>query len=295
MSQTQAHSKSARDAHDPAFVFVQELAAELNRGKVELPSIPDILVRVRKVLADEFVSIGQVVRVINSEPALAAQLLRISNSRSMNPSGTANTDLRTAVTRVGFNLVRSAAISFAIQQLKKIEGLKGMEKPLDELWRRSAEVAAMSYVVARRHSTVNPDAALLAGMLHRIGRLYILTRSAQHPALFADNTALAEIVRNWSAPIAKALLENWQMPGEIVTAVSEYEDSEREHAGPADLTDVLTVSSWLVIFKDSPESMELNLQDVRACKRLKMDLPSYQKLLEESRTEVEALRQALGM
>jgi HD-like signal output (HDOD) protein len=294
MPQSPAHSKQ-REAHDPAFVFVQELAAELNRGKVELPSIPDILVRVRKVLADEFVSIGQVVRVLNSEPALAAQLLRISNSRALNPGGVASTDLRTAVTRVGFNLVRSAAISFAIQQMKKIEGLKGLEKPLDELWRRSTEVGAMSYVVARRHSRVNPDAALLAGMLHRVGRLYILTRSASHPGLFADSTALPEIIRNWSAPIAKALLENWAMPAEIVTAVSEFEDSEREHDGPADLTDVLTVSSWLVIFKDSPESMELNLQDVRACARLNLDLSNYQRLLSESETEIEALRQALGM
>jgi HD-like signal output (HDOD) protein len=291
----QAHPKSQSRGNDAAFAFVQDLAGELNGGKVELPSIPDIVVRVRKVLADELVPTEQVVRVVSSEPALAAQLLRISNSRALNPSGKAHSDLRTAVTRLGFNMVRSAAISFAIQQLKKIEGLRGLEKPLDELWRRSAEVGAMSYVVARTHSSVNPDAALLAGMLHRIGRLYVLTRSTRHPELFADAASLNEIIRDWSAPIAKALLENWQMPAEIVTAVSEYEDPEREHAGPADLTDVLTVGSWLVVFKDSPESIELNLQDVRACKRLKMDLAAYQRLISESQSEVEALRQALGM
>jgi len=290
-----AHATPHSDTHDEAFAFVQDLGAELSRGKVDLPSFPDIALRVRQVLADDFVPTEQVVRVINSEPALAAQLLRISNSRTLNSSGKVHTDLRTAVARMGFNLVRSAAIGFAMAQLKKVEGLKGLEQPLEELWQRSAAVAAMSYVVARRHSRVNPDTALLAGMLHGVGRLYVLTRSARHPGLFHDAGSLNEIIRNWSAPIAKALLENWAMPAEIVTAVSEFEDHEREHEGPPDLTDVLTVGSLLAVYRQWPDSIELNLQDVRACARMHMDLPAYEQLIAESDSEFEALRQALGM
>jgi HD-like signal output (HDOD) protein len=282
-------------AHDEAFAFVQELAAELNKGKVDLPSFPDIAMRVRQVLADEQVPTDKVVRVISSEPALAAQLLRIANSRALNGTGKALTDLRTAVARMGFNMVRSAAITFAMAQLKKIDALKGLEKPLEQLWQRSAAVAAMSYVVARRHGSVNPDTALLAGVLHGIGRLYILTRSARHTALFADPASLNEVIRDWSAPIAKALLENWAMPPEIVTAVSEYEDFTREHTGPADLTDVLTVSSLLAVYKQWPESIELNLQDVSACERMRMDMPAYEKLIAECDSEIDTLRQALGI
>jgi HD-like signal output (HDOD) protein len=281
---------------DPAFAFVQDLAAELNRGRVDLPSFPAIALRVREVLADDLVPTEQVVRVINSEPALAAQLLRISNSRALNASGHLHSDLRTAVARMGFNLVRSAAISFAMSQLKKVESLKGLEHPLDQLWQRSAAVAAMCHAVARRHSKINPDKALLAGMLHGFGRLYILTRSARHPQLFADASALNAIIRDWSAPIAKALLENWAMPAEIVTAVSEYEDHDREHEGGPDLTDVLQVSWMLTVFGQWPESLELNLQSVSAaCVRLRMDLAAYQQLMSECESEVEALRQALGM
>jgi|SRR5579864_189192 HD-like signal output (HDOD) protein len=281
--------------HQEAFAFVQELAAELNRGTVDLPSFPDIALRVRQVLADDSVSTEQVVRVINSEPALAAQLLRISNSRPMNSSGRPHTDLRTAVARMGFNMVRSAAIGFAMAQLKRVEGLKGLEQPLDQLWQRSAAVAAMCYVVARRHTRVNADSALLAGMLHGIGKLYILTRSAKHPALFNDQASLNEVIRDWSAPIAKALLENWSMPAEIVTAVSEFEDHGREHDGAVDLTDVLTVSSMLAVFKQWPAEIELNLQDVRACARMHMDMAAYERLISESDTELDALHQALGM
>lgn len=283
------------DHNQAAFAFVQELAEELNRGKIDLPSFPDIALRVRQVLADEGVRTEQVVRVISSEPALAAQLLRIANSRALNVTGKPVTDLRAAVARMGFNLVRSAAIGFAMAQLKKVEALKGLEEPLDQLWQRSAAVAAMSYVVAKRYSQVNPDTALLSGVLHGVGQLYILTHSVRHPQLFADPETLQSIIRDWSAQVAKALLETWGMPAEIVAAVSEFEDHERVHEGPADLVDVLAVSAMLAFFKEWPDSIELNLQEVAPCRRLQMDLTAYEKLIAESESEIEALRQALGM
>ncbi len=278
-----------------AFAFVQALASELSKGKVDLPSFPDIALRVRKVLADEQVSQDQVVRVVGSEPALAARLMQIANSAAINFTGKPITELRTAINRMGHNMVRSAAIAFAMSQLKKVDALKGLEKPLDDLWKSSAAVAAMSHAVAKRFSRVNPDTAMLAGLLQGIGRLYILTRSSQHPALFADTATYNQIVRDWHSPVSKALLENWDMAEEIVLAVSEYEDLERQHTGPVDLTDVLTVGSLLAAFKEHPESLEINMHDVAACKRMSIDRGAYEKLIDESEHEIEALRQALGV
>jgi HD-like signal output (HDOD) protein len=277
-----------------AFAFVQSLAAELSKGKVELPSFPDIALRVRKVLSDENVSQDMVVRVVGSEPALAARLMQIGNSAALNFSGKPITELRTAISRMGFNMVRSAAIAFAMSQLKKQDALKGLEKPLEDLWKRSAAVAAMSHAVARRYSKVNPDTALLAGLLHGIGQLYILTRSAQHPGLFANQAAYAAIVRDWHSAIAKALLENWEMAEEVIEAVSNFEDLERVHSGPVDLTDVVTVGNLLAAFKDHPETIELNMHDVAGCKRMQIDRASYEQLIDESEHEIDTLRQALG-
>ncbi|MBV9914265.1 MAG: HDOD domain-containing protein [Sinobacteraceae bacterium] len=289
LSQTQAGPSDAE-----AFAFVQSLAAELSKGKVELPSFPNIAMRIRKVLGDENVSPDMVVRVVGSEPALAARVMQIGNSAAINFSGKPITELRTAIARMGFNMVRSAAIAFAMSQLKKVDALKGMEKALDQLWKRSASVAAMSYAVARRFSRVNPDTALLAGLLHGIGQLYILTRVSQHRALFADRTAYNAIVRDWHSAIAKALLENWEMTEEVIQAVSNYEDLERGHTGAVDLTDVVTVGYLLASYKDHPESIELNMQDVAACKRMKMDRDSYAQLIQECSQEIETLNQALG-
>ena len=285
--------KSTVDAE--AFAFVQALASELSRGKVDLPSFPDIALRVRKVLGDEEVSQEQVVRVVGSEPALAARLMQIANSAALNFTGKPINDLRTAINRMGHNMVRSAAIAFAMSQLKKVDSLKGLEKPLDDLWKSSAAVAAMTHAVAKRYSKINPDTGMLAGLLHGIGKLYILTRSSKHPALFADQATYNQIVRDWHSPVAKALLENWDMAEEIVTAVSDYEDLVRVHSGPVDLTDVLAVGNLLAAFKEHPESLEINLHDVGACKRMNIDRASYEKLIDESEHEIDALRQALGV
>src|ERR1700748_3319722 len=134
---TAAAPASQPSSNALAFAFVQSLAAELSKGKVDLPSFPDIALRVRQVLADENVTQDQVARVVGSEPALAARLMQIANSAALNFTGKPITELRTAINRMGHNMVRTAAIAFAMSQLKEADSLKGLEKPLDELWMNS--------------------------------------------------------------------------------------------------------------------------------------------------------------
>ena len=105
------------------------------------------------------------------------RLMRIANSASLNRSGKAVTDLRTAINRIGHNMVRSASISFAMAQIRRSNKLVGLEDQLQQLWNESTSVAALSFVLARTCTRVNPDEALLVGMMHGIGKLYVLTRA----------------------------------------------------------------------------------------------------------------------
>jgi HD-like signal output (HDOD) protein len=293
MTATTAQSGSA-NANKAAFEFVQILAQELTAGKVELPSFPDIAIKVRKVLADDDVNLEMVLRVVGSEPTLAARLLQVANSAAVNRTGSPVTDLRKAVQRMGLNMVRSAAMAFAMAQMKKASELKGLEVPLAALWQRCTGVAAMSHVVARRLTKLNPDSALLAGLLHGVGELYILTRASKHPALFSDRPAYEQIVRDWHVSVAQALLENWEISEDIVKAISEFEDLDRGHTGPADLSDVLTVAHLMVSYQEYPESIELNMQGVSARKRMALDGTSYSNIILESSDEIKELQEALG-
>jgi HD-like signal output (HDOD) protein len=278
-----------------AFDFVRTLATELSVGNVDLPSFPEIAVRVRRVLSDPKSSVEQVVRVVGSEPALAARLLRIANSASLNRSGRAVNDLRTAINRIGYNMVRSASISFSMAQIRKSNKLAGLEHHLNDLWQRSSSVAAFAYVLAKKCTKVNPDEAMLTGMMHGIGKLYVFTRVIDHPELFASNTMLNQIIGEWHASIGRAILENWNFSEAMARAVGEQADFSRSEEGPPDLTDVIAVAILMDLHSADAPGLANVLKDLWPAKRLGLDEAKTLAVMQESAAEVSALSEALGI
>jgi len=277
------------------FGFVKALASELSQGQVELPSVPDIVIKLQKILSDENVSNEIVVRVVGSEPMLAGKLMNMANSAALNSSGRKIADLRMAVARVGFNIVRSAALSFAVEQLRRADEYKHLEGALDVLWKDSVQIAALSHVIARRFSSLNGDTALLAGLMHNVGRIYILTRASKHPLLVADQLTYQSIVRDWHTNVSKALLENWKVADEIVEAVGAYEDMDRDQRGPVTLTDVLSLATLLEKSRrGGPDIAAPDEALLKGLKRLQLQLADCHSVIDESAEEIAALKSALG-
>lgn len=285
---------SPSSSEHEAFLFVQALAAELSSGRVELPGFPEIVARIRRLLADESVTADKVARALGAEPVIAARLMRMASSAALNPAGKPVADLRSAIHRVGLNVVRSATLAFAVHQLRQSAPLRGLEKPLELLWRRSVLVASLAYVIARRRSSVSPDSALLAGLLQSIGRLYILTRASRHRSLFADVASYQAIERDWHLGIACALLEHWGIAEEIVQAVRESEDFAREPRGAVSLSDVLVAASVVAVHQSQPDLLDARLKSLRPIARLELDRETCDTLIVESAHELAALREALG-
>jgi HD-like signal output (HDOD) protein len=282
-----------QDSQD-AFAFIRSLASELSAGKVDLPSFPEIAVRVRRILSDPNSSVDQVVRVVGSEPALSARLMRIANSASLNRSGKPVTDLRTAINRIGHNMVRSASISFAMAQIRKSNKLVGLEDQLKQLWNESTSVAALSFVLARSCTRVNPDEALLVGMMHGIGKLYVLTRAVSHPELFTSGGMIEQIVAEWHASIGKAILENWEFPESMAQAVGEQEELARHEPEQADLSDVLAVAILMSRYSPSETDVVQALDGLPSSTRLGLSEARIVTVMRDSALEVKALGTALG-
>jgi|SRR5580704_15051738 HD-like signal output (HDOD) protein len=284
-----------REASTDAFEFVRELASELTTGEIELPSFPEVAAQVQKVLSQDDSDSARVVRVLGAEPLLATRVLSMANAAALNPGGRAIADLRTAVTRLGFDSLRSAAIGFAMAQIQRAKQFKGIERHLSALWQQSVLVSALAFVVARRTDKVSSDTAMLTGLVHGVGKLYILTHSTKHPALFGEQETYQRIVHDWHGNIAKALLESWFMAEEIVSAVHSYEDPARDLRGNAAvLADVLEVADMLSACTGAPDNVPALLVGRKAVARLGLDADICQALLTESGEELAALRDALG-
>ncbi len=285
---------ASRDSTQEAFEFVKALASELTSGTINIPSFPEVAVRLQRMLADERTDAERVVRALGAEPALAARVLSIANSAALNPSGQRITDLRAAVTRLGFDMLRSSAMSFAMSQVQAAEQYRSIEKPMNRLWRRSVEVASLCRVIARRHRELNADSALLAGLLHGVGKLYIMTRAARHPRLFADQSAFQTIVRDWHADITKALLETWRIDDDLIEAIHGYEDPERVGRGPLSLGDVLAVADVVASLREKPEMLEAKLAELASASRLGISAAALEQVLQDCNAEMNALKEALG-
>lgn len=290
----QAAADHTDDQNTAAFAFVQSLAAELSEGNIDLPSFPDVAIRVRMVLADENSTVDRIVRVISAEPILATRLLRMANSVALNPGGHEVSDLRTAINRVGHNIVRSTAIAFAMEQVRRSESLTRIRPKLEELWEESTHVAAIAYLLAKRFTPRNPDQALLTGMLHNVGKLYIQTRLVGHPQLFRDQESQQAIARDWHASIGTAILENWGLPEEIWEAVRDHEDIMRTHRGAADLTDITTAAVILSQVAARADGLQPNLQELKAFRVLGLDNAASQQVIGEMQEEIAILRHALA-
>jgi HD-like signal output (HDOD) protein len=279
---------------DPAVAeFVADLQSQISWGKLDLPGIPDIALRVRKALEDNEVSSDQLAKIVGSEPVLAGRVIQLANSVALNPSGRRVADLRTAIARSGFSMVRTTAIAYAISQLRNHRELKNLQQPLSILWKRCTLVAATCRSMAARISDVNPDTAMLAGLLHGVGELYILTRLKRHEKLFRNDAGYRAVIRDWHAEVAKLILGNWEMDEPIVQAIAGFETFDRQHPGPIDLTDVLTISYLLAAYQEHPESLEINMGDVAVCQRLGLSRDDYEALILASREEVSSLRDVL--
>lgn len=231
-------------ANAVGFGFVERLAQDLRDQHMELPGFPEAVLRIQRSLQSPDTNTDDIVRILSSEPALAARLLKIANSAEFRRMDQDVTDLRKAVSRMGFNMVRSVAVAFAMRQLRRKDAYTpAAQKELESAWRESLEIASACFVIAKRFTRLNPDQALLTGLLHVLGRLYIIMRSKEAPEL--SEAEFREVVNGWHAAIGKAILESWGLPEALQSAVEHQDELELELDGDVTLTDVLIAAKLL--------------------------------------------------
>jgi HD-like signal output (HDOD) protein len=281
------------EARGAALSFLTTLAGEISGGTVDLPCFPDIVLKIRRALADPKTTPERTVTIVGAEPRLAARLLQTANSAAFNQTGKPITDLRTAITRLGHQLVQSAAMGYAVQQMKEEPSLRAIQKPLNELWMDSIAVASICMVIARR-SKVTPDEAFLTGLLHGIGRLYIMVRAAKISTTLNDDQSFLDLVNGWHASIGKAILENWQFAEQMTEAVGDQGERDRKHRHEPDLTDLLVAGVALCDALKSPQPRNVDVSGVSAYATLRLSPEDCGKVLKHAEYQLASLQEALG-
>jgi HD-like signal output (HDOD) protein len=282
-------------AYNSAFDFVKKLGKELTHNSFDLPPFPENMMRVREALYSPEISLGSVAQVIQSDPLLTVRLLRMANSAMLRRSPVAIIDLKMAISRLGLEMVRNTAISIAMDQTFKVPKDSPVYKIIEETRMHCSHVGALSYLLTKRYQPrLGTDEGMLAGLVHDIGKFYILTRIVNYPELYEDPLTMNGVLQDWHPAIGRAIIDTWEFPDAIAEAADEHELLEREHYGAADITDIVIVANQLA---------HLDINDSEAYQTLLL-LPPFRKVglgpddlkifLEESNGEISSITAALG-
>lgn len=271
------------------FRFARVLADELTRKEVRLPSFPDVVLKIRTALEDGDCTAERLAGVVSIEPVLMSRLLAMANSAFYNPAGVKITNLRAAISRLGFNMVRNTAIALAVEQLFRAEQETTIRDELKRLWGISLRKAAMAEVLALQHAEMDSDSAFLAGLLNEIGKLYILTKAAEFPEILAEEESRRQVLEEWNAQVGRSILESWEFPQEIVETVASDRSSSR--ADVPTLMDVILAASYLSL-RDPEAEVEEGFRPLTH--KLGIDGPRYAPVFRQFEEKLESLTAALA-
>ena len=276
-----------------ALVFLQKLATEVSKGTIDLPCFPDVVVRISHALADPNATSDKVVTIVGAEPRLAARILQTANSAAFNSSGKPLNDLRSAITRLGQQMVQSTAMSYAMQQMKNEASLRSIAQPLNELWNKSIAVASICRLVATR-TKVPADEAFLTGLLHGIGKLYIMARAVSATDGLGSAQSWMELLSGWQAPIGKAVLQSWGFAEEMCEAVGDQDDVDRRWKHEAKLVDVLIASLVLADALTRPEPRSLGTEGINAFLSIGVTPADCSAILNQADEQIRLIHEALA-
>ncbi|MGD8483356.1 MAG: HDOD domain-containing protein [Thioalkalispiraceae bacterium] len=271
--------------------FLDSLLNDLENDKLVLPTLPEVALKVRDTLEDDDASLMDVAKVVTTDAALSARLIQIANSPLLRAAKQIET-VEAAVTRMGGDMVRNLVTSIAMEQMFQATS-DITDKRLRRVWEHSTTVAAISSALASQFTKLRADQALLAGLVHDIGILPILSRAEDEPELLNNEALLDGIIQRAHAIVGEEILKKWNFPPEIVAVAAEHEDLTR-NSDSVDYVDVVTVANLQSLLgTDHPLTRE-DWSNVPAFKKLGLEPEINVVDMDETSENIEAVKAALG-
>ena len=217
-----------------------KLEAKIKSNQLVLPSMPDIFLQVKKIVDDPSSNTNNIAAVITRDPSLTARILKVSNN-SLYRANSEITNLQLAFSRMGMQLVKTLVTSHSITQM--FNQPQGILKPFFvRLQQHSTEVSAHAYAIAKHYSKVNPDDALLAGLVHNIGYLPMAKCIDTFPEFAEEPNLLIEVMGKLHTQVGEMILKSWLFPKHIIDASIQYIDQFRNTSENLDLTDIVIIA-----------------------------------------------------
>jgi HD-like signal output (HDOD) protein len=253
-------TESQLDEH----AFLTELQEAIRHDRITLPTLPEVALRVRDAMTSQATSAADIACIIATDAALSARLLQVANS-PLYRGHTAIDSVQLAVARLGVRLVRYLVVSLATQGMFQARS-HGLNSRFRRLWERSVQVAAIARVLAKPLPHLEPDQAMLAGLIHEIGALPILVQ-AERIGL-SDERALERLLERFSPRIGRLTLEHWDFPPSLIAVTEHFNELDYDGGPEADYVDVVIVARLESLMGTDHPDATRDWSQVRAFEKL---------------------------
>ena len=220
--------------------FLEDLYQAIDQKRLTLPTLPEVALKVRDAVENDNSSASQVAEMIATDAALSARLLQVANSPLYRGRNSID-NLQMAVARLGTKLVRSLVVSLIMKQIFQATN-DLLDKRFRQTWEQSVQIAAISRVLAQNLKHLDKEQALLAGLIHNIGALPVLTMAEKYPELLKDPVELDRVIDALSPRIGQRILHEWDFPESLVRVPENFLNIHYDGGNQADYVDVVIVS-----------------------------------------------------
>lgn len=273
------------------FRFVSLLALELENGDIRLPSLPDVVLKVRKMLESDNCDFQLISQAVSVDPVLVSRLFVFANSAYYNRGNIKADTLDAAISRLGFEVVRNTAMSLAMKQLYDADKNDKAARYQRAVWARGMKLSCMAYAIAKKRSNLNRESAYLCGLMHEVGKLYILTKTEDFPEFLGDPESLDAVMEEWNPQISKSIIESWGFPDEVAESSDPGTYVEHDTSAAPALVDVMAVARILVDGKE--EKLQTVFEKDDSCIKLGVDEDIAADVMLAYRDKLQSMQQSL--
>ena len=246
----------------------EDLIRAIDNDELVLPTLPEVALKVREAAEDPDVSIPALSKVIGNDAALTARIIKVVNSPLLRTNKEI-TDLQMAISRLGINYTCNLATGLAMEQMFQATS-DVVDRKMREVWNKSTEIAGICHVLCRHYTRLAPDQATLAGLVHQIGVLPILTSAEEHYELLADSISLNHVIERIHPIIGDRILKAWEFPAPIAQIPSQYLDFTR-NSPKVDYVDIVQVATLQSYLGSEHPYTQLDWSQVPAFAKLGLD------------------------
>ena len=202
------------------------LRAQVRQGRWEPPVMPATVRQALEMAKDPEASFGGIAGVLEADPTLTAQLLKLANSPMFSGAVQVN-GLRQALVRIGLRGFVQLLMVASLSKVLVVRGHRGLTGKLQE---RATAVGVAAAEIARA-TRLDRDAAFTAGVLHDVGiplGYGLLATSKRFlPDHVTESASLQwDLVTELHEELGRALVEHWNLPDSISGAVGYHHDPE---------------------------------------------------------------------